>query len=118
VTAGDVLVAYELNGAPLTAQYGFPARLLVPGWYGTNSVKWLRRLQLPDRRADSPSTTVLHNDGPDAPVWATAPESVIVSPAPEAAVRAGQEGSAEARPGADLEHPAPSGHLQRPACAR
>ena len=37
----DVLVAYELNGQPLPPQHGFPARLLVPGWYGMASVKWL-----------------------------------------------------------------------------
>jgi Oxidoreductase molybdopterin binding domain len=36
----DVLIAYELNGAPLPAEHGFPARLVVPGFYSTNSVKW------------------------------------------------------------------------------
>ena len=40
----DVLIAYELNGAPLPAEHGFPARLVVPGYYGTNSVKWLSRI--------------------------------------------------------------------------
>ena len=37
----DVLVAYGINGQPLPPQHGFPARLLVPGWYGMASVKWL-----------------------------------------------------------------------------
>lgn len=37
----DVLVAYEMNGAPLPPQHGFPARLVVPGWYGMTQVKWL-----------------------------------------------------------------------------
>ena len=37
----DVLLAYEMNGEPLTPEHGFPARLVVPGFYGTNSVKWL-----------------------------------------------------------------------------
>jgi sulfane dehydrogenase subunit SoxC len=37
----DVLLAYEVNGAPLPPQHGFPLRLLVPGWYGMTSVKWL-----------------------------------------------------------------------------
>ncbi len=36
----DVLFAYELNGAPLPAEHGFPARLVVPGFNSTNSVKW------------------------------------------------------------------------------
>lgn len=38
----DVVVAYEMNGAPLPVQHGFPARVVVPGWYGMTSVKWLR----------------------------------------------------------------------------
>ena len=35
LAAGDVLLAYELNGAPLPAEHGFPVRLVVPGYYGT-----------------------------------------------------------------------------------
>ena len=37
----EVLIVYEMNGAPLPPQHGFPLRLLVPGWYGMTSVKWL-----------------------------------------------------------------------------
>jgi DMSO/TMAO reductase YedYZ molybdopterin-dependent catalytic subunit len=37
----DVLIGYEMNGSVLSAEHGFPARLVVPGFYGTNSVKWL-----------------------------------------------------------------------------
>src|SRR2546430_2537837 len=47
----DALVAYEMNGAPLAPEHGFPARLVVPGFYGTNSVKWLTRMTLPEARA-------------------------------------------------------------------
>lgn len=92
----DVLVAYELNGAPLPVEHGFPARLVVPGYYGTNSVKWLTRLTLAADRADSPFTTRWYNDpdpatpGMTRPVWGLAPESVIVSPAPGAAVKNGE----------------------------
>ncbi|WP_162917412.1 molybdopterin-dependent oxidoreductase [Dongia deserti] len=82
--AGDVLIAYELNGAPLPAEHGFPVRLVVPGYYGTNSVKWLWRLHLADRRAEGQFASVLYNDPLDAreiaagqperrPVWAVAP---------------------------------------------
>ncbi len=39
--APEVLLAYEMNGRPLEPQHGFPVRLLVPGWYGMTSVKWL-----------------------------------------------------------------------------
>ena len=38
------LLVYELNGAPLPPQHGFPLRLLVPGWYGMTNVKWLGRI--------------------------------------------------------------------------
>jgi DMSO/TMAO reductase YedYZ molybdopterin-dependent catalytic subunit len=40
----DVLLAYEVNGVPLPPQHGSPLRLLVPGWYGMTSVKWLARI--------------------------------------------------------------------------
>jgi len=41
---GEVLLVYGLNGAPLPPQHGFPLRLLVPGWYGMASVKWLSHI--------------------------------------------------------------------------
>ena len=44
--AGDALLAYEINGVPLPPQHGFPLRLVVPGWYGMASVKWLERISL------------------------------------------------------------------------
>jgi DMSO/TMAO reductase YedYZ molybdopterin-dependent catalytic subunit len=37
----EILVAYEMNGAPLLPQHGFPVRLVNPGWYGMTNVKWL-----------------------------------------------------------------------------
>ncbi len=50
--AGEALLAYELNGAPLPPQHGFPLRLVVPGWYGMTSVKWLERITVLDRPFD------------------------------------------------------------------
>jgi DMSO/TMAO reductase YedYZ molybdopterin-dependent catalytic subunit len=41
----DTIVALRMNGEPLTPSHGFPARLLVPGWYGVASVKWLTRIE-------------------------------------------------------------------------
>jgi DMSO/TMAO reductase YedYZ molybdopterin-dependent catalytic subunit len=41
----EVLLAYEMNGQPLEPQHGSPLRLLVPGWYGMTSVKWLRSIE-------------------------------------------------------------------------
>lgn len=42
------IVAYEMNGAPLPKEHGYPARLLVPGIYGMKNVKWLTRIELVD----------------------------------------------------------------------
>lgn len=44
----DVLLALEMNGAPLTPEHGFPLRAVVPGWYGMASVKWLQRIIVTD----------------------------------------------------------------------
>ena len=44
----EVLVAWEMNGAPLPPQHGFPLRLVVPGWYGMAHVKWLRDITVTD----------------------------------------------------------------------
>jgi DMSO/TMAO reductase YedYZ molybdopterin-dependent catalytic subunit len=46
----DVLVAYEMNGAPLNLYHGAPVRLIVPGWYGVANVKWLEQIHVQDRR--------------------------------------------------------------------
>ncbi len=40
------LLAYEMNGAALPAEHGFPLRALVSGWYGMDSVKWLTRIEI------------------------------------------------------------------------
>ena len=44
----DVLVAWGQNGEALRPEQGYPLRLLVPGWEGNISVKWLRRLKATD----------------------------------------------------------------------
>jgi len=48
----DVLVAYQMNGAPLPMLNGFPARLVVPGWYATYWVKHLSEITVLDRAFD------------------------------------------------------------------
>jgi hypothetical protein len=42
----EVLLAYEVNGRALEPQHGFPLRLIVPGWYGMTSVKWLTAIEV------------------------------------------------------------------------
>jgi DMSO/TMAO reductase YedYZ molybdopterin-dependent catalytic subunit len=41
----DVLLAYAMNGEPLPVEHGYPLRLVVPGWYGVTSVKWLTKIE-------------------------------------------------------------------------
>jgi len=44
--SAEVVLASELNGAPLPPAHGFPLRAVVPGWIGARSVKWLGRIRL------------------------------------------------------------------------
>ena len=44
--SADPLVAYALDGEPLTKHQGAPLRLIVPGWYGVANVKWLSRIHV------------------------------------------------------------------------
>jgi sulfane dehydrogenase subunit SoxC len=45
----DIIVAYGMNGEPLRPQQGFPLRIIVPGFEGILSVKWLRRIKVVDQ---------------------------------------------------------------------
>ncbi len=88
------IIAYEMNGEPLTSEHGFPARLFVPGYFGTNNVKWLAALTLADRRPEHLFTTRLYQraepgaDGP-APVRDLDVTSLITSPGEGQVVRQG-----------------------------
>jgi DMSO/TMAO reductase YedYZ molybdopterin-dependent catalytic subunit len=57
---GEVLLAYEMNGLPLQPQHGFPLRLLVPGWYGMSSVKWLDSIEAIDKSFDGYQMTGMY----------------------------------------------------------
>jgi DMSO/TMAO reductase YedYZ molybdopterin-dependent catalytic subunit len=46
----EPLIAYALNGDPLTRNQGFPVRLIMPGWYGVANVKWLAEVHLQEDR--------------------------------------------------------------------
>lgn len=95
IAQGDVLIAHALNNAPLSMAHGYPVRLVVPGFYGTNSVKWICRLELADCRPEGLFTTELYNDpvegGGTRPVWAIAPESMFAFPLPQAVLTIGPQ---------------------------
>ncbi|KAH7383204.1 Oxidoreductase, molybdopterin-binding domain-containing protein [Pyrenochaeta sp. MPI-SDFR-AT-0127] len=90
----EVLVAYEMNGEPLTKERGGPARLVVPGYFGTNSTKWLSRLSVQDERASGPYTTRFYNEidprDPQQktlrPIWNVEVNSMITCPRPDESV--------------------------------
>jgi sulfite oxidase len=50
----DVLLAWAMNGAPLRPEHGFPLRLVVPGYAGVRSPKWLRRITVGDHPSSNP----------------------------------------------------------------
>jgi DMSO/TMAO reductase YedYZ molybdopterin-dependent catalytic subunit len=62
----DVLVAWQMNGEPLPRDHGFPVRLVVPGWVGVASIKWLGELRVTTTLEDSPWNTRwyrMHGEG-------------------------------------------------------
>src|SRR5918999_913583 len=64
----DVLLAYEMNGAPLPADHGHPVRLVVPNWVGIASIKWLGSIEVSAGPLFSPwNTTYYRLFGPDYP---------------------------------------------------
>ena len=69
----EILLAHAMNGAPLLPQHGFPLRLVVPGWYGMASVKWLTQIRVLDEPfAGYQNVTSYrwraHEDDPGAPI--------------------------------------------------
>jgi DMSO/TMAO reductase YedYZ molybdopterin-dependent catalytic subunit len=79
------LLAYGINGMPLPPQHGFPLRLLVPGWYGMTSVKWLASLEILDEPFAGYQQAVgyrmrAHEDDPGTPVTRIMPRALMAPP--------------------------------------
>ena len=85
-TLPDVLVAYEMNGAQLPPQHGYPVRLVVPGWYGMAHVKWLREIVVIDHPFEgyqNVGSYRLRHEDPDeegVPVTRIEPRALLVPP--------------------------------------
>lgn len=81
----DVLLAFAVNGVPLPPQHGFPLRLLVPGWYGMTSVKWLTRITVLDERFTGYQNAHAYRwradaDDPGRPLTRIEPRALLVPP--------------------------------------
>ena len=91
--ATEVLIAYEMNGEPLTRDHGAPFRLIVPGWYGVASVKWLKRITVLTERfaGDFQTSRYVYEwpDRPHEPVTHTRVRAQITEPAHGGAITAG-----------------------------
>ena len=94
----DAILAWEVNGEPLPLAHGGPLRMIVPGYTGVNSVKYLKRLAFTKEQSMASiqqnsyrMTDVGVKGGPAAPaVWEMPPKSWITSPSsPETPVKAG-----------------------------
>lgn len=63
----DAMIAYAQNGEAIRPEQGYPMRLLLPGWEGNASVKWLRRLEIADEpfmtREETARYTEVYTDG-------------------------------------------------------
>lgn len=92
----DTLLAYGMNGEALPAEHGGPVRLLVPGWYGMASVKWLASI----KALEEPYTGYYQREryvldyasGPEGvPVRAIQVRAMITSPHNGAVVQLGKQ---------------------------
>ena len=85
----DTLLVYEMNGEPLPPSHGFPVRLLVPGWYGMTSIKWLVGIHVLDHEFKGFYQTerYMTTNGPGAEAFYTYHtkmkiKSIITNPVP------------------------------------
>jgi DMSO/TMAO reductase YedYZ molybdopterin-dependent catalytic subunit len=81
----DALLVYEMNGAPLPPQHGFPLRLVAPGWYGMQNVKWLTRITVLEEPFTGYQNAVGYRlysaEGePGEPVTRMLPRSLMIPP--------------------------------------
>jgi DMSO/TMAO reductase YedYZ molybdopterin-dependent catalytic subunit len=89
----EILMAYEMNGEPLTADHGAPFRLIVPHWYAVASVKWLKRIDVLTEPYAGEFQTGHYiyewADHPHEPVTMMRVRARITDPAPAATIPAG-----------------------------
>lgn len=90
VALGDALVAYAMNGRPIPRLHGGPLRLVVPGWFGMASTKWLTHIHAMPVESDNYFMAHGYRYGDGSPVTVMRVKSVIAEPLGGARVRAGR----------------------------
>jgi DMSO/TMAO reductase YedYZ molybdopterin-dependent catalytic subunit len=75
----SVLVAWEMNGAPIPPAFGGPLRLVVPGWYGMASVKWLSRIEAIEEPFHGEFQTHKYVYAPGDPVTRMRPKAMFAA---------------------------------------
>jgi DMSO/TMAO reductase YedYZ molybdopterin-dependent catalytic subunit len=91
--AAQIVVAWEMNDEPLTPDHGAPLRLLVPGWYGMASVKWLSRITVLTEPYQGQFQTVSYQyewvDRAREAVTTMRPRALFTDPAPDTTIPRG-----------------------------
>ncbi|MDA4134280.1 MAG: molybdopterin-dependent oxidoreductase [Thaumarchaeota archaeon] len=89
-----VVLALSMNSDPIPVEHGFPARLIVPGWYGMASVKWVRSISVlsgpPLETHFNTRKYVYVSDGSSNPVRGIRVKTLVTSPEAGAHLRVGQ----------------------------
>ena len=91
----DTLLAFEMNGEPIPVAHGGPVRAIVPGWYATDSVKWLTSIRAVTRPFAGPFQAVDYRwrepgaDGPGRRIDRLSVHALITSPASDERLHAG-----------------------------
>jgi DMSO/TMAO reductase YedYZ molybdopterin-dependent catalytic subunit len=87
----DAILAWEMNGAPIPMAHGGPLRLVVPGYYGVNNVKYLKKLAFTEKETDANIQRtgyrvrpVGQKGAPDQPsMWEMPVKSWVINPLKE-----------------------------------
>jgi DMSO/TMAO reductase YedYZ molybdopterin-dependent catalytic subunit len=85
----DAFIAYEMNGQPIPLLHGGPLRLIMPGWFGMASTKWLQHIHARTTPSDNPFMAKSYHYPDGTPVQNLRVKSLITTPLEGARVAAG-----------------------------
>ena len=102
----NTLLAYEMNGRPIPVEHGGPVRVIVPGWYAMDSVKWLAAIHVVTSPFDGPFQAIDYRwhepgdaTGPGTRIAELSVHSLITWPAERRTSARGSRGRARSRVG-------------------